>query len=1342
MVLSWVNLFNKKPARRLIQKMVRPSLELLEDRLVPATHTWTGAASNLWSNGNNWTGGKPVAGEAHTALVFPAGASNVLNVNDVAGLTLESISFTGGGYFIGANGAPAQVTLTKGITVDAAVTTTITLGLNFKIAATQSFFVGNSAASLLIAGTVSGVGTSGLTKTGAGTLTLSGVASNTYAGATIVNDGTLSLNKTPGIMAIPGSLVIGDAVGAGLDLVVLQGDNQINDAAAVTIAKTGELKLNGFNEKIGPLTVTGGQNSTLLTGAGTLTLNGNVTVKPSDVYADLNGKIDLGGVTRTFTVGDGVADPDLRINAVLSNGGVVKAGAGQMILAAANTYAGLTSVNGGELDIFNSQALGSTAAGTVVADGAMLEVAGGLAAAEPLQLSGKGVNGRGALTSAFGANTWSGPITLTATVANPNVLIGSTSKAETMFLQGTMSGTGGLTTVGVGDLSITGATPNTYAGTTVAQNANLVLAKPGGGAVPHVFTVNFTNVRLDNSNQLADKAAVQLFYGALDLNDRVDTIGALILRGGAVKTATGMLTLGGDVTANDVGNSIDGNLNLGGTRTITVPMDADLVINAIISNGALTKAGAGTLELAGANTYAGLTKVNAGYLVAENATALGAAAAGTVVADGGALRMQNININGEALQLSGMGPRKDGAFANFQNVDTYTGVITLVATPANPSVWIGAFSDLTINGVISGNAGLTGFGLDHLILAGNSSNTYTGLTRVTGNILTLNKSAGLAVPHGLLVDLGSEALLAASNQIPDDANVTIGGKFVATNQLETVGTLTFNGGFLDMGTGTLTVKGNINANIGFATAQGHLDLGGAARNFTVAAGASLDVKSTISNGAITKSGAGELALEGANTYAGATTINAGILRIDSNSALGTTAVGTVVADGATLRVEHCTVLSEALQLAGKGAGGEGALDATSGNALWTGPVNLNATLANPNVYLGARTGADNLFLGGTIQGNAGATKVGSGNMQILGGSANTYAGLTHVSNGGVTLGKATGQNAIPHDLVIDKNGTVIFSAADQVPDHASVTIGSAALFNTSTFSDKIGKLIMAGGSAGGTLTITDNITANASPVPSVIFGALDLGGVTRTTNVVAGGILSITANVSNGGLTKVGSGDLVLGNANSYAGLTTINAGRLIVIDSSALGTTATGTVVADGAILALNGGVNIGNESLTLSGAARLKCLNGFASWAGDIVLNATAANPNIVVQVDAGILTLSGALHGTAGLTKNGFGALELVGATANTYAGTTRVTTGKLMLGKTAGVTAVPHNLIIGDGLGPNHGDIVQWLADEQIADGAMVTLNGTGLIDLGGFTETIHSLIYNGGAFVNVGNLLLK
>src|SRR5438045_1580417 len=63
----------RKPVRRL-------SLERLEAREVPASHTWTGGGGNAnWMTGQNWTGGAPSVDDD---LVFPSGVTATATNND------------------------------------------------------------------------------------------------------------------------------------------------------------------------------------------------------------------------------------------------------------------------------------------------------------------------------------------------------------------------------------------------------------------------------------------------------------------------------------------------------------------------------------------------------------------------------------------------------------------------------------------------------------------------------------------------------------------------------------------------------------------------------------------------------------------------------------------------------------------------------------------------------------------------------------------------------------------------------------------------------------------------------------------------------------------------------------------------------------------------------------------------------------------------------------------------------------------------------------------------------------------------------------------------------------
>src|SRR5262249_42465804 len=94
----------------------------------------------------------------------------------------------------------------------------------------------------------------------------------------------------------------------------------------------------------------------------------------------INGTIDLQNSSLTFnnTVPVTVASTITTSLAPSSNNAVIKNGSGTLTLLAANTYAGVTSINAGILDVANSSGLGSTSAGTVVKAGASLILDGGL----------------------------------------------------------------------------------------------------------------------------------------------------------------------------------------------------------------------------------------------------------------------------------------------------------------------------------------------------------------------------------------------------------------------------------------------------------------------------------------------------------------------------------------------------------------------------------------------------------------------------------------------------------------------------------------------------------------------------------------------------------------------------------------------------------------------------------------------------------------------------------------------------------------------------------------------------------------------------------------------------
>lgn len=195
---------------------------------------------------------------------------------------------------------------------------------------------------------------------------------------------------------------------------------------------------------------------------------------------------------------------------------------------------------------------------------------------------------------------------------------------------------------------------------------------------------------------------------------------------------------------------------------------------------------------------------------------------------------------------------------------------------------------------------------------------------------------------------------------------------------------------------------------------------------------------------------------------------------------------------------------------------------------------------------------------------------------------------------------------------------------------------------------------------------------------------------------VASGGNSTNSNVISGaaaGVGKTGDGTQILSGNNTYAGNTTVSAGRLAVDNGNALGSTAAGTTVASGAQLSLNG-VTVGNETLTISGtglssgtniAGALRSVNGTSNtWQGKINLAADAkifsgTSTSLTVDVasgdainlgafnlnidGAGTHTINDAIVGTGGLVKSGSGITTL--SAANSYSGATDIQAGRVVL-----------------------------------------------------------------------------
>jgi autotransporter-associated beta strand protein len=241
------------------------------------------------------------------------------------------------------------------------------------------------------------------------------------------------------------------------------------------------------------------------------------------------------------------------------------------------------------------------------------------------------------------------------------------------------------------------------------------------------------------------------------------------------------------------------------------------------------------------------------------------------------------------------------------------------------------------------------------------------------------------------------------------------------------------------------------------------------------------------------------------------------------------------------------------------------------------------------------------------------------------------------------------------------------ASGDVVNLNGGASVGSLSLDTTVDFS--IGGagnlsltrgLIVRSGTSSGTQTL-------ASPVA--------LSNVPCYWHIEGTGQLLVSGAVSgSGGITKSGQGVLALSAANSsFSGAMTIVDGVVNASNAAALGGTANGTTVATEAALEIQGGINIVNEGLNLSGsgpagAGALRSVSGTNNWGGDIMLATAAA-----VGVDAGTLTITGKVLGSASLTKVGAGTLVL--SHNNSYTQGTTVNGGILSVSTTNALGSGP-------------------------------------------------------------------
>lgn len=237
------------------------------------------------------------------------------------------------------------------------------------------------------------------------------------------------------------------------------------------------------------------------------------------------------------------------------------------------------------------------------------------------------------------------------------------------------------------------------------------------------------------------------------------------------------------------------------------------------------------------------------------------------------------------------------------------------------------------------------------------------------------------------------------------------------------------------GTNTIVAKVGLGASQTWTTNGGTLAVSGAISDFNGGFG-------------ITKAGLGDLNLSGTNTFTGATTISAGILRLDSNTALSGTR-GVSITNGASLFIRNSNPIfwvGQTLTLNGTGGTGSGALvTSTAGTTRWNGPVSLGSdslvltgggtalkiggTIDLSTFTLTSNAAAATTF-SGTISGSGGLTKTGNSTL-TLGAALNTYTGTTSLNVGTLVIasGATNGDPMLNSSAITLSQGTTLSFAA-------------------------------------------------------------------------------------------------------------------------------------------------------------------------------------------------------------------------------------------------------------------------------------------------------------------------
>ncbi len=1155
-----------------------------------------------------------------------------------------------------------------------------------------------------------------LAKLGAGTLTL--FASNGYSGGTLINSGTLLADFSAAGAPAANILPAGTAVTLGPGTLAFN-------------AKSGGVN----SQSLGNLTLNG-------VGSIALTLNGaaSLNVTAGDTWtraASSTVNVTLGGGTLTSApaMEDGIVVGSGSTAFATVNGSDWATASGGAIGA----YGGYTNDNynsGMNTNILavnpapaaiasNTLAFRTNQANMLTLPGAVTLAAGGILVGSQVGGNATVISG-GTLTSTTNElvvhQFAAGGLTINSVLADNGANPTSLTKAGPglLVLNGANSFTGGAT---VGGGTLQGNAASIPSAVVLQNNADVDFNQPSGGTLGNV--VSGAGSLTKSGSGVLTVAGVQSYSGATIISGGTLRLAAPATPPALPSDVAGNLVVWLDATdAASLGNPGNGGAVTTWTNLATSGSVGDFTGSAVYNSISAALNGLPAVHFSGGQGLSNATNFG------NNVTVM------YVGAMDGTQNRRLLSATGNNWLL--------GYWGGYQDQAYYMGWLTGQNSPATPAAHLYegtvdasgnavTYSSGSVIGSASGMQGPNGLSLGNGgAYWGEWSNCSVGELLVYNTVLsTADRQAAETYLEDKWFGAGQSAQLPSATAV----NLSAGGATLDLNGAsQTIGSLTGAAGSV------------------VALGGGFLTTGGDNTSTTFAGTISGTAPSTL-----VKTGAGTMTLSASSGYAGATVVSAGGLTVAANAALGSGPLLLEPSAG-TATVSFISPVPVVSSLASSGAG---CAMVVLGNALGSTPTTLTIGGNNSScVFGGSIVDAGPAAWGSVV-------KTGTGTLTLSG--SNTYSGVTTVSAGSLQLGDGVAHNGYVQGGITD-NATLVFAnpapqtwynvisgtGAVVVAGGGTLTIGGQNTYtgittvnNSGVWNGDNADLVLSSssgsaisgdlhiGTAGGSGCAVVHLTQpnQLAPTSTVYFDStpgnwayLKLLGNNQT---IAGLSCSTGGGVVDDSETESGFGPATLTLAGSgfysFSGYVRDNSGGSGVLSLVKSGP---GTQILLGGNITYSGGTTISAGTLQIGNPTTA------GSLAGNVVDNAALVFANVGGQTYSGVISGSGNLTVTGSSTI-----LTLVGATANTFAGTTVVSqSAELILSKTGGA-AIPGNLTIGDGTSGQ--PQVTLLGANQIASTATVSfVNSSGnyaRLSLMGNNQTLAGITDNGGAVIENGAL---